>query len=52
MADFHGRDPQLLLQNAQQFCTILSDRADPVRNHDPNGYRDGMAGLLAKTPHT
>ena len=47
MADFHGRDPQLLLQNAQQFCMTLIDWADQGRNRDPNGDRVGMAGLLA-----
>ena len=50
MADFHGRDPQLLLQNAQQFCTTLIDWVDTARNPDQNGYRVGMAGLLAQDP--
>ena len=50
MADFHGRDPQLLLQNAQQFCTTLIDWADQGRNRDPNGDRVGMAGLVAQDP--
>ena len=50
MADFHGRDPQLLLQNAQQFCTTLIDWADQGRNRDPNGYRVGMAVLLSQDP--